>query len=449
MVPVEKLTCWRGGYSALTNVEFDSSFILKTALKHNPVWFMTVCLVTLFVSAGYSIRLIDSLMCVARVELNCAPKSFWDAQWLLAVTILTVGYGDLVPHSDGARFVALVGGLTGTMITAVTIALTTSYLNLSRSESRVVTFLRKDALKRMLQLAAARALQAFYRYYSVSSARTGKKQRAERHMYAALARFREARRYVLSHDPVSPQDRQISLLETMEVNVDDMKAHLELLGGYLIGVPDMVPGLVTEPPAGSPTRVPTMNTASQQQLLAAGNGGAAPGSRSRTNSDATPSAGKPAPPAQEAGGGSAAASVSGDGTAAPGQQQSARSQSVTAPSVASSSMRRRKTNRDAYVSNGDWVSDIRESMTQLTTRLSDLAQDMEDLQVRYPVPCSCGVQARCLLTHPCLALCRTLSHETRRSHTQGWMRWSLSCAASLCARRVEALLRALRLRRRR
>ena len=112
-------------------------------------------------------------------------------------------------------------------------------------------------------------------------------------------------------------------------------------------------------------------------------------------------------------------------------------------------MRRRKTNRDAYVSNGDWVSDIRESMTQLTTRLSDLAQDMEDLQVRYPVPCSCGVQARCLLTHPCLALCRTLSHETRRSHTQGWMRWSLSCAASLCARRVEALLRALRLRRRR
>ena len=68
---------------------------------------------------------------------------------------------------------------------------------------------------------------------------------------------------------------------------------------------------------------------------------------------------------------------------------------------------------------------VEESMTQLTMRLSDLAQDMEDLQVRYPVPCSCGVQARCLLTHPCLALCRTLSHETRRSHTQGWMRWSL------------------------
>ena len=44
---------------ALTNVEFNASFILKTALKQNPVAFMTVCLVTLFVSAGYSIRLID------------------------------------------------------------------------------------------------------------------------------------------------------------------------------------------------------------------------------------------------------------------------------------------------------------------------------------------------------------------------------------------------------
>lgn len=153
-------------------MEFTSSFILKTALKSSPGTFMACSLCILLVAAGYSIRLIDNLMCVARPELNCNPITFWNAQWvrvplssprppaqptlggcswlmlrpclcclpslqMLVVTILTVGYGDFVPHSDGARTVAIIGGMTGTIITAITVALTTTYLNLSRSESKV------------------------------------------------------------------------------------------------------------------------------------------------------------------------------------------------------------------------------------------------------------------------------------------------------------------------
>lgn len=177
-----------------------------------------------------------------------------------------------------------------------------------------------------------------------------------------------ASRYVLSHDPVTPQDRQISLLETMEVNVDDMKAHLELLGGYLIGVPDMVPGLQTEAPASGVAPAP------QAAIRDAPAGGAG---------DHTATAGF----GPVTGGGGAANSTAGAGggvggaPAGGGGGAGAAPQGTAVTPVGVDGLRRRK-RRDSFVSNGDWVTDIRDTMTIMTERLSVLATDMEDLQVR-------------------------------------------------------------------
>ena len=123
----------------------------------------------------------------------------------------------------------------GTLITAVTIALTTQYLQLSRSESKVVGFLKKDSNKQMVHESAARSVQSAYRFYAAKAAmsRGGKKggtQRAaalERRMFDQLRIYRATKRYVLAHDGSDPVDKQITLLETMEVNVDDIKRKIE------------------------------------------------------------------------------------------------------------------------------------------------------------------------------------------------------------------------------
>lgn len=144
--------------SALTNVEFGGSFIFKTVLKEHPVELMLSSLVLLLFVSGYAVRMVESLECAHNLSLDCYPMTLADALWLVVITALTVGFGDVVPSTDGGRFLAITGGLAGTLITALTIALTTEYLQLSRSESKVVSFLQRHKLRQTVQNQAAIAI---------------------------------------------------------------------------------------------------------------------------------------------------------------------------------------------------------------------------------------------------------------------------------------------------
>ena len=46
---------------ALTSVDFDMGFILKTGLKNNPAKCMGTCLTLLLLIAGYSLHIIERL----------------------------------------------------------------------------------------------------------------------------------------------------------------------------------------------------------------------------------------------------------------------------------------------------------------------------------------------------------------------------------------------------
>jgi len=218
---------------ALTSVEFDSSFILKTELKNNPGQCMAVCLLLLLLVTGYSLHLIESIMCGYNSLLDCKPLGFWDAEWLLVITILTVGYGDVYPHTHGGRFVAIVGGLMGTIITAVTIALTTNYLDLTRSQSKVVAFLKRDANKNLVQHQAARTIAAAWNAYGARRHQHAAERALEVKLFGELRKFRAVKRFVQANDGTDPVDRQLTLLEAMEVNVDEISSRMEALHSHV------------------------------------------------------------------------------------------------------------------------------------------------------------------------------------------------------------------------
>ena len=221
---------------ALTNVDFSTSFILKTALKDNPVRFVTMTFFALIVVSSYSLHVVDSYMCATYEQMKCEPISLFDSAWLLIITILTVGYGDVVPSSNGGRIITILGGLIGTLLTAVTIALTTSYLKLSRAEHKVVTFLKKDSNRKLIRNQAVVCIQSAYKYYAAKHSKFHHHNigRYENHLFGNLRRFRELKRYVLSHDGTDATDKQITMLETMEVNMDDIRGKLEVLETSLL-----------------------------------------------------------------------------------------------------------------------------------------------------------------------------------------------------------------------
>jgi hypothetical protein len=235
---------------ALTGVDFTSSFMLKTTLRNSPGKCIGCSLLVLLLFAGYSLYVTETLVCSYERSahglndpLACGGNellSFLDSEWILIITILTVGYGDLYPYTHGGRFIAVAGGFLGTVMTAVTIALTADYLTLSRSESKVVSFLTKNANKKVVLNQAARAVQASYRLYLARkkpevAKRTHPQKKLKsinkltHHLFQVLTEFRCAKRYAVSHDGVDPLEKQIIMLETMEVNIEEMKEKVEIL----------------------------------------------------------------------------------------------------------------------------------------------------------------------------------------------------------------------------
>lgn len=64
-------------------------------------------------------------------------KSFWDGAWWAVVTVTTVGYGDLVPHSVSGRLVAMllmVGGIG--FISVLTATISSFFVKVDRQDER-------------------------------------------------------------------------------------------------------------------------------------------------------------------------------------------------------------------------------------------------------------------------------------------------------------------------
>ncbi|GMF11509.1 unnamed protein product [Phytophthora lilii] len=251
---------------ALTNVDFTATFFMKSTLKNHP----TSCLMASFAAlgfvAGYALYVAERFLCAFKEDSCCEPMKLGDALWMLIITILTIGYGDVVPRTTLGRSIAVSAGIFGTLSTAVTIAVMSNYLVLTRSEHKVNAFLKKDENRRLINDHAARALQAFVqlraaqrRHNHIASAADGGEtgsvcvtttevpvenvkgkiggtsstkralRRAELKLFTVLDKYRQVKRRVHSHDVSDPMDSQMTMLEMMEVNVEYIRTKIEEL----------------------------------------------------------------------------------------------------------------------------------------------------------------------------------------------------------------------------
>ncbi|DBA04188.1 TPA: hypothetical protein N0F65_004296 [Lagenidium giganteum] len=243
--------------SSLTNVDFTTTFFLKSTLKNYPSRCIIACFVLLLGVVGYSLFVVERFLCAFDRNARCEPMGLDDALWTLIITMLTIGYGDVVPRTVPGRVFAVLAGLFGTIFIAVTIAVMSNYLVLTRSEHKVNAFLKKDENRRLINDHAARAIQAFMQlrsaqYHANAStngttttsastttsnttgkSRIGRKakgvERAEMKVFDVLKEYRRVKRYVNSHDVSDPLDKQMTMLEMMEVNVEYIRTRIEEL----------------------------------------------------------------------------------------------------------------------------------------------------------------------------------------------------------------------------
>lgn len=137
---------------ALNKISFDTRFVMKTLMTICPGTVLLVFSVSCWIIAAWTVRVCEryqpdvykalmvlpfrmhffiwifdldaSLWCLCRYhDAQEVTSTFLGAMWLISITFLSIGYGDMVPHTYCGKGVCL---LTGIMVSVVQSALHTT-----------------------------------------------------------------------------------------------------------------------------------------------------------------------------------------------------------------------------------------------------------------------------------------------------------------------------------
>ncbi|XP_063443008.1 small conductance calcium-activated potassium channel protein 2-like [Mytilus trossulus] len=139
---------------ALSKVNINAKFVFKALMSTMPGTVLTCILVTTLIVNSWGLRVCEYYS-FENSTVESPAGSYLSALWLIAVTFLTLGYGDIVPYSVCGRFFAITTGMMGVGIMALCVAVLAKQLEQTRSEKYVHTFVQQIHMDKIRRNAAA------------------------------------------------------------------------------------------------------------------------------------------------------------------------------------------------------------------------------------------------------------------------------------------------------
>ena len=214
-----------------------------------PEYVLTVLMVSVFIVASWMLR-------ACEMYHDEYHENFFNSMWLIAITFLSVGYGDIVPNSYCGRGIAVLTGIFGAGCTALVVAVLARKLELSRAEKYVHNFVIDVELDKRFKHAAANILKAgWFVYKNKKLGKTRLVRRYQKKLLKAIHSIRdvkqEQRRLADNSitmvemfksqtsllDDIREIERQQSGMEAkvtnMETKLDDMNGKLDTICNVL------------------------------------------------------------------------------------------------------------------------------------------------------------------------------------------------------------------------
>uniref|UniRef100_A0AC35GHM3 Calmodulin-binding domain-containing protein n=1 Tax=Panagrolaimus sp. PS1159 TaxID=55785 RepID=A0AC35GHM3_9BILA len=152
--------------AGLNRVTFNARFILKTLMTLCPGTMLMVFTASLWVLAGWVLRLCERHHTGDTMNIQALKhKNYLNSLWMIAITFLSVGYGDVVPNTYCGRGVAVITGILGTCTSSMVVAVIARKLELSRAEKHVHNFMIDTQLTKQLKHSAANVLRETWLIY--------------------------------------------------------------------------------------------------------------------------------------------------------------------------------------------------------------------------------------------------------------------------------------------
>ncbi|XP_045216199.2 small conductance calcium-activated potassium channel protein 1-like isoform X2 [Mercenaria mercenaria] len=144
---------------ALNRINFDTRFVMKTLMTICPGTVLLVNILSLWIIASWFLR-----ACESPLDPN-QHANILNSMWMIAITFLSIGYGDVVPNTYCGRMVAISTGVMGAGCTALVVAVIARKLELSKAEKHVHNFMQDTQLSKKLKNAAANVLRETWLIY--------------------------------------------------------------------------------------------------------------------------------------------------------------------------------------------------------------------------------------------------------------------------------------------
>ncbi|KAJ8000354.1 hypothetical protein DPEC_G00203950 [Dallia pectoralis] len=145
---------------ALNKIHFNSRFVVKTLMTMYPGTVLMIFSVSLWLVAAWGLH-----VCERHHNYKDLSSNYMEALWMVSVTFLSIGYGDVVPHTYCGRSICLLTGIMGAGCTVLVVAVVARKLELTRAEKHVHNFMMDSYFTKRIKYSAANVLRETWMIY--------------------------------------------------------------------------------------------------------------------------------------------------------------------------------------------------------------------------------------------------------------------------------------------
>ncbi|XP_054444416.1 intermediate conductance calcium-activated potassium channel protein 4 [Pteronotus mesoamericanus] len=202
---------------ALNQVRFRHWFVAKLYMNTHPGRLLLCLTLGLWVTTAW-------VLSVAERQAVNATGHLSDTLWLIPITFLTIGYGDVVPGTTWGKIVCLCTGVMGVCCTALLVAVVARKLEFNKAEKHVHNFMMDIQYGKEMKESAARVLQGAWMFYKHTRRKDSRgARRNQRRLLAAINTFRQVR---LKHRKLQEQVNSMVDISKMHMILCDLQLGL-------------------------------------------------------------------------------------------------------------------------------------------------------------------------------------------------------------------------------
>uniref|UniRef100_A0A8C2C902 Potassium intermediate/small conductance calcium-activated channel, subfamily N, member 1b n=1 Tax=Cyprinus carpio TaxID=7962 RepID=A0A8C2C902_CYPCA len=217
---------------ALNKINFNTRFVMKTLMTICPGTVLLVFSISSWIIAAWTVHVCERYHDKVEVTSN-----FLGAMWLISITFLSIGYGDMVPNTYCGKGVCLLTGIMGAGCTALVVAVVARKLELTKAEKHVHNFMMDTQLCKRVKNTAANVLRETWLIYKhtklVKKIDHAKVRKHQRKFLQAIHQYTQNVMYDLVSELQERSEELEKRIGHLEAKLDSINSSLQALPGLL------------------------------------------------------------------------------------------------------------------------------------------------------------------------------------------------------------------------